>query len=157
MEFFKSKKIPSKKIRKLKPTLCTPVIQPNGVFDLHVDIPEAEEVVRRLRRPRDLRRPREPEDEEVQHQPVVLVDERSELQAADQAVGVGVVHVLVVEHHVVLAGHVVRDVVVHDQPQQTGQQGEICWTKTGRRRLRCTFCKKNNRIDNFFQLNFCDG
>lgn len=36
----------------------------------------------------------------------------------DDAVGVGVLHVLEGDGHVVLVGHVVRDGVLHHQPQQ---------------------------------------
>lgn len=40
--------------------------------------------------------------QQVEHQAVVLGDEGGELQAADDAVRVGVRHVLVADHHVVL-------------------------------------------------------
>lgn len=52
-----------------------------------------------------------------------LHDEAAELQAADEAVVVGVHHVLVGDGHVVLGGHVVSQVVVHDQAQQPGGRG----------------------------------
>ena len=49
-----------------------------------------------------------------------LDDEAAELQAADEAVVVGVHHVLVRDGDVVLRRHVVRQVVVHDEAQQPG-------------------------------------
>ena len=56
--------------------------------------------------------------EEVDHEAIVLDHEAGELEAPDDPVGVGVVHVLVVDRHVVLGCHVVSDVVVHDQPEK---------------------------------------
>lgn len=50
--------------------------------------------------------------------PPHLHDEAAELQAPYEAVVVGVHHVLVGDGHVVLAAHVVRKVVVHDQAEQ---------------------------------------
>ena len=35
------------------------------------------------------------------------------------------VHILVVDHHVVLGCHVVSNVVVHDQPEKSVEKGEI--------------------------------
>ena len=78
-----------------------------------------------LRRPGDLGRAREAQHEQVQDEAVVLHDEAGELEAADEAVRVGVRHVLVRDHHVVLGRHVVRDVVVQDQPQQPVQQRQV--------------------------------
>ena len=35
------------------------------------------------------------------------------------------VHILVVDDHVILGGHVVGNVVVHDQPEQPVEQGQV--------------------------------
>ena len=90
------------------------------------------------------------------HGAVVLEHEGSKLQALDEAIRVGVVHVLktctplkgifphinaflqqrrlvcfhpgqvlVIDHNVVLCGHVVRNVVIHNEPQETVQQREV--------------------------------
>ncbi len=78
-----------------------------------------------LRGASNLRGAREPQHEQVQHEAVVLDNEGGELEAADEAVRVGVRHVLVGNHHVVLGRHVVRDVVVQDQAQQPVQQRQV--------------------------------
>ena len=70
-------------------------VQPDGVPRLGRNIREREELIRPLRRPRELRGTGEPKHEQVEHQAVVLHDEAGELQAADEAVRVGVRHVLV--------------------------------------------------------------
>eukprot|EP00906_Rhabdomonas_costata_P036699 RCo051448 len=49
-----------------------PVIQPDGVLDLHVDVAEGEEVVGSLRGAGDLAGPGQPQHQQVQHQPVEL-------------------------------------------------------------------------------------
>lgn len=68
---------------------------------------------------------RETQHEQVQHETVVLDNEGRELEAADEAIGVGVRHILVGNHHIVLGRHVVRDVVVQDQTQQPVQQRQV--------------------------------
>ena len=97
---------------------CVARIQPDGVGDFSVDVLESKEVVWHLGWSGHLCGPVEAEDEEVDHEAVVLDDEAGELEAPDDPVGVGVVHVLVVDRHVVLGSHAVSDVVVHDQPDK---------------------------------------
>ena len=75
--------------------------------------------------PRDLGGAREPEDQEIEHQPVVLHDEGRELQPAQQPVRVGVVHVLEGDVDIVLGGHVVGEVVVDDEAQQPIKQRQV--------------------------------
>ena len=91
-------------------------VEPNRMRHLRVHILKAEKVIRHLRRSGHLRGPVEAEHEQVHDEAVVLDDEGGELEAADDAVAVGVVHVLVVDHHVVLGRHVVGNVVVNNQP-----------------------------------------
>lgn len=100
-------------------------VEADRVAGLLLDGAEGEEVVGHLRRAGDLRRAGEAEHEEVEHEAVVLEDERRELEAADEAVRVGVIHVLVVHDHVVLGRHVVGDVVVEDEAQEPVEQREI--------------------------------
>ena len=52
-------------------------------------------------------------------------DEGRELKASDQAVRVRVEHVLERDADVVLRRHVVRDVVVQDEPEEAVQQREV--------------------------------
>mmetsp|Transcript_39335 Transcript_39335/g.83813 ORF Transcript_39335/g.83813 Transcript_39335/m.83813 type:complete len:1257 (-) Transcript_39335:3240-7010(-) len=89
-------------------------VQPNGVSQLCVNILEGQEFVGQLRWSGQLGGSCQAQLQEVQDETVVLEDEGSELQSLDQAVGVGVVHVLVVDDDVVLGRHVVGDVVVDD-------------------------------------------
>ena len=88
-------------------------------------VAEGEEVVGHLRAARDLARAREAEDEQVEHQAVVLHHEGGELQPAHDAVRVGVVHVLEGDVDVVLGRHVVGDVVVEDEAEQAVEQREV--------------------------------
>jgi len=48
-----------------------------------------------------------------------LGNEGRELQPPNEAVAVGVAHILVRDDHVVLGGHVIRNVMVHDEAQQS--------------------------------------
>ena len=86
-------------------------------------VPEGEELVGALWGPGQLRRARKAEQQQVQDEAVVLRDERGKLQAADEAVAVGVAHVLVRDHDVVLGRDVVGYVVVHNEAQKPGVWG----------------------------------
>ena len=86
---------------------------------------EREKVVRQIRRAGDLGGARQAQQQNVEHQAVVLHDERRELQAANEAVRVGVVHVLVVDDDVVLGRHVVGNVVVENETQQAVEEREV--------------------------------
>ena len=92
---------------------------------LGADVAVGEEVVGDGGRACDLGGAREAEDEQVEHQPVELHHEGGELQAADDAVRVGVVHVLEGDVDVVLGRHVVGDVVVEDQAQQAVEERQV--------------------------------
>mmetsp|Transcript_38034 Transcript_38034/g.88956 ORF Transcript_38034/g.88956 Transcript_38034/m.88956 type:complete len:243 (-) Transcript_38034:2942-3670(-) len=100
-------------------------IQPDGVAHFCLDIGECQELVWKLGWPGNFGCTRQTQQEQVQDQAVVLEHEGSKLQPLDQAVGVGVVHVLVVDGDVVLRSHVVRNVVVDDEPKQSVQQRQI--------------------------------
>mmetsp|Transcript_30637 Transcript_30637/g.99608 ORF Transcript_30637/g.99608 Transcript_30637/m.99608 type:complete len:435 (-) Transcript_30637:2259-3563(-) len=100
-------------------------VEANRMPRLHRSVPERDELVRALRRPRNLRGAREPEHEEVEHEAVVLDDEAGELEAGDEAVRVCVAHILVRNDNVVLRRHVIRDVVVDDEAQQTVEHRQV--------------------------------
>ena len=93
-------------------------VQPDGVARLGASISEAQEVIGYLRRASNLCGSCETQHEQVQHQAIVLHDKGSKLQAPDQPIGVGVSHVLVGNHNIVLGRDVVSNVVVQHQPQQ---------------------------------------
>ena len=86
---------------------------------------EDEEIAGHLRRAGHFRRTWNTQDEQIEDEAKVLSHEGSELQTADDSVRVGVVHVLVVDDHVVLGRHVIGDVVIDDETQKTIEQCEI--------------------------------
>mmetsp|Transcript_6179 Transcript_6179/g.20144 ORF Transcript_6179/g.20144 Transcript_6179/m.20144 type:complete len:665 (-) Transcript_6179:1552-3546(-) len=102
-----------------------PRVEPDGVPRLRRDVLEAQVLVRRLRQPRELRRPRQTQDQQVQDEAVELEHEARELEAPAEAVGIRVHHVLVGDGHVVLRRHVVGDVVVDDEPEEPVQQSQV--------------------------------
>ena len=93
--------------------------------NLCVDVLETQKVVGHLGGSSHLRGPIKAEHQQVHDQPVVLDDKGGELQAANDAVAVGVVHILVVDDDVVFGGHVVGNVVVDNQSQQPVEQGQV--------------------------------
>jgi len=100
-------------------------VESDRVRRLGVDVLEREEVVGHLWRPGHLGGAVQTEDQEVVHEAEVLHHERGELESADYSVGVGVVHVLVVDHHVVLGRHVVGNVVVDDEAKQSVEKRQV--------------------------------
>ena len=86
---------------------------------------EDEEIAGHLRRAGHFRRTWNTQDEQIEDEAKVLSHEGSELQTADDSVRVGVVHVLVVDDHVVLGRHVIGNVVIDDETQQTIEQRQI--------------------------------
>lgn len=64
----------------------------------------------------------EPHNQDIDDKAIELEYKRSKLQAHQQSIVVGMVHVLEIYHYVVLCGHIVSDVVVNDQPQEPVQQ-----------------------------------
>ncbi|CAN8015573.1 unnamed protein product, partial [Ixodes persulcatus] len=102
-------------------------VEAHGVGGLGGHVLEGQEVVGHLGGPRHLGGPLQAQSQQVQHQAVVLHYERRELQAPDDAIRVGVVHVLQgkIDDDVVLGSHVVGNVVVHNETQQSVQQRQI--------------------------------
>jgi hypothetical protein len=100
-------------------------VESNRMRALDLDVLIGEEVVGQLWRSGHLACAPQAEHEQVEHETVVLHDERGELQAAYDAVRVRVVHVFVVDHDVVLRCHVVGDVVVYDETQQAVEECQV--------------------------------
>lgn len=69
-------------------------VQADGVSTLCSTVLEAEEIIGHLWRSSHFTGTVETQNEQVHHQPIVLHNEGGKLQASDDAVGVGVVHVL---------------------------------------------------------------
>ena len=100
-------------------------IQPDRMRRFGRHVLEAEEIVGHRGRTRHFGRAVQPEQQQIQHQPVKLYHKRRELQPTQNSVVVRVVHVLVGQLDVVLGSDVVGDVVVHDQTQKSGTRFEI--------------------------------
>lgn len=65
----------------------------------------------------DFSRSSKTENEQVEHESIVLDNEGGELKTTNNAEGVRVIHILVIDHHVVLRSHVIRNVVIDDEPK----------------------------------------
>jgi len=95
-----------------------PRVEPDRVPRLRLHIPESQELVGHLRGPRHLAGTRQPQEEQVQHEPVVLRDEGCELQPRTRPYEFVWLMSLYVSTTLFLAVMSVRQVVVADQPQQ---------------------------------------
>lgn len=62
---------------------------------------------------------------EIKYQTIKLHYERCKLQSMKSTVGICMVHVLVGDDNVVLTSHVIGNIVIHDQSEQSIQEGEI--------------------------------
>ena len=84
-------------------------VESDGVAGLSLHVLVGEEVVGHLRGPSHLAGSLQPQHQQIQHQPVVLHDEGGKLQASDNAIRVGVVHVLWGHTHIVyMMLHILR-------------------------------------------------
>ena len=97
-------------------------VQSDGMRGFRGDVLERQKVVGHLRWTGHFRSTLQTQQQQVQHEAEELDDEGGELQTTNDAVRVGVVHVFVVNDHVVLGSHVIGDVVVHDQTQQSEEE-----------------------------------
>ena len=86
---------------------------------------ETEEIIWHAWRTSHLTSSVETKNEEIKHEPVVLDDERRELETTENTVVVGVVHILVGELDVVLGSDVIGDVVIDNQSKKPIQQEHI--------------------------------
>lgn len=93
--------------------------------DLGWCILERQEIVRHLRRARHFTGSLQTQHQKIQHETVVLRDERSKLQTTNDSITVGVVHVLVIDDDVVLRSHVISNVVINDQAKQSIEKRQI--------------------------------
>ena len=101
------------------------LIESNGMSGLGGRVAELEKLVGHLWRTGKLAGSLQTKDQQVEHQSVVLRDERRELQTTNQTIGIDVVHILVVEYDVVLGGHVVGQIVIENKTQQSIEQRQI--------------------------------
>jgi hypothetical protein len=65
------------------------------------------------------------ENEQVEDQAVELEDEAGELQALDNPVIIGVVHILEINNHIILRRHILGYIMIHNQPQEPTQKQQI--------------------------------
>jgi hypothetical protein len=105
------------------------------VARLSLAITELQEVVGALRRTSNLTGSLRAQKKKIQNKTVKLEDERRELQTTDHTITVDMVHVFVCQLDVVLCRDVIRQVVVHNQPEKRVQEcklhllvdlGELC-------------------------------
>lgn len=54
-----------------------------------------------------------------------MSDKRGELKTSNDAITVGVIHVLIIDHDVVLRCHIIGDVMINNQTQQSIEQSQI--------------------------------
>ena len=106
-------------------TINVTCVQSDGVSCLRLDVFEGQILIGDFRGPRNFRGPCQAQQQQIQDQSVVLEGKRGELQATDKAIGVGMHHVFERKHDVVFGRHVVGNVVVDDQTEQTIEQREI--------------------------------
>ena len=97
-------------------------VQSDRMRSFRGDVLERQKVVGHLRWTGHFRSTLQTQQQQVQHEAEELDDEGGELQTTNDAVRVGVIHVFVVNDHVVLGCHVIGDVVVHDQTQQSEEE-----------------------------------
>ena len=100
-------------------------VQADGMGDFRRHVLENQEIVGHLRRSGHFRGALQTQHQQVQHQTEVLGNERGELKASDDAVRVRVVHIFVVDDDVILGRHVIGNVVIDDESQQSIEQGQI--------------------------------
>jgi len=62
---------------------------------------------------------------QIEHQSIVLEDKAGELEAANETIRVRVTHVFVGHNYIVLSGHVIGQIVIHDESQQAIQKRGI--------------------------------
>ena len=120
-------------------------VQPDGVASLGTGVPETQEVIGDLRWARNLCGPCETQHQQIQYQTIVLHDKGGKLQTPDQTIRVGMRHVLVGNHDVVLGSDVVCNVVVQDQPQQPAHRRTMRWCETtcGALSVAASCCKRS--------------
>jgi len=100
-----------------------PQINSDGVLCLKLDGFVDHKLVLIERRSSDFIGPVEPQNQNIDDEPVELENEGSELQSHQQPIEVGMVHIFEIDHHIVLGCHVVSDIVVDDQSQQSVEKG----------------------------------
>ena len=61
----------------------------------------------------------EPHDQQINDQPIKLEDKRCKLQPHDHTKEVCMIHIFEIDNHIVLGCHIVCNVVIHNQPQQS--------------------------------------
>ncbi len=94
-------------------------IQSDRVRRLSVHILKLQKIVRKLWWPGHLRCSVQAQYQQVQDQPIILHNKRGKLQAPYNTIRIRVVHVLVIDDDIILGAHVVGDVMVHNESQQT--------------------------------------
>ena len=93
-----------------------PHVHSDGVAGFDFDGLEKHKFILILRRACQFRCSSQTQNQQIDDHSVKLVNERCELKPHDNSIKVGVVHVLEVYRHIVLSCHVIRDVMIYNQP-----------------------------------------
>lgn len=106
-------------------TIHVATVQSNRMIRFGWCVLERQEIVWHLRWTGHFTGTLQAQYQQIQHQAIVLRYKRRKLQTPNDTITVGMIHVFVVNHHVVLGSHVIGNVVINDQTQQTIQQRQI--------------------------------
>src|SRR6266567_2080456 len=88
-------------------------------------VTELKEIIGHLWWSGHLASPLQAQDENVEHQTIVLEDEGRKLKSTNHTVRICMRHVLVREDSVVLRGDVIGQIVVQNETKQSVEQGQI--------------------------------
>lgn len=96
--------------------------QSNGMTNFGGCVLESQEIIGHLGRTRHFASSLQAKHKQIQHESIVLRDERCELKTSYDSITVCVIHVLISDDNVILCCHVIGDVVIDNQPQETIQK-----------------------------------
>ena len=90
--------------------------------DFRLEVLKAHELIRLTNRASKFKSSLLAKNTEVENKSVILEDKTGELEATNEAITVSVAHIFVANDYVVLRRHIVGQIVIHDQAQQSIQQ-----------------------------------
>jgi len=83
------------------------------------------ELILILRGSSQLGSPIQPQYKQINNKPIKLENKRHKLQAHNGPKEVGMIHILKRDRNIILRRHIIRNIMIHDKPQQPIQQGKI--------------------------------
>ena len=106
-------------------SIDVPAIHPYRMSPLGFKILESHELIRVGGRPSHFRGPLKPQQKQIKNHAIVLEYEAGELQASDQPIRIGVRHILICDGHIVFGCHVVGEVVIYDESEQSVEESQV--------------------------------